>query len=1034
VEFRVLGPLEVLDGQTPIGPLSPRQRALLIALLLHRGTVVPRERLIDDLWADSPPATGQGVLQNYVSQLRKALGAERIVTRGPGYALALAPEELDAARFEAGLAEARAARAAGTSGRAADLAQAALALWRGAPLADVASEAFAQPEIARLAELRLSAVELAAGCALEAGRHAELPPVLEASLAADPLRERLWWLLILALYRDGRQADALRAYQKARRLLTEELGIAPGPELRELEVAVLQQRPELDWRAAGTLPAGAPGRESLPLLGVARARPTRVVEPQPAMVGRIAEQAVLAEFLGGRGRAGVLVVTGEPGIGKSRLLEEARRRAEAAGTVVVAGRAYAAERGRPYGAWTDALRSAPLPALPEELRDDLAALLPDLSSRRGELPDRNRLYDAVTDLLSRLAGADIEHGLLVVLDDVQWLDEPSAELLHVAARALAGGGGLLLLSARPGELADNPACSEVLRSLRREGALAELSLGPLEPSAVRELVEAAHGGVDAERIVGTGSGNPLLVLEMARALTRGEQLPGGGVEALIGDRLATLHDTAAALVPWVAAFGRPLPPALLADLVGTGPIELLGPLDELERYSVLRAGPDGTYDLAHDVVRDVAYGAVSPPRRALLHARIATVLATVPDPDGTLAADTARHADAGAASAICASACAQAGSRCLRLLAYAEAEELIALGRRHAARLEPQQRIRAELALLRLLLHPGLRLRNPGALADEVAEMCSLAQREGAPADLSDALTLLARVHHLHWGDLPQARALMARAAEAIGRAERPEVEPLLESARCLAWLEMDMPRTKALFDNLSGVGPIAENSVNYQWGLGLVSIWAGDTATARSALARGAELSAREADHWAAFECTARLALLEAEAGRAEAAGLLAGELPALADRLGGGSEAAYAAAVGALAGLAAGAADAPAELAAAVAGLERADARTLVPAVLNAAAELDAAAGRPELAAERARVALEVALVVGRPPEAARAHAVLACLAATAGHAEDAESHAGQALAGDADRLPAHVRALVEAARRRLGPSREEAGQRWP
>lgn len=614
VEFRILGPLEVLDDGTPLGPFSPRQRALLIALALHRGDVVPRERLVDDLWSDSPPATGLGVLQNYVSQLRKLIGAERIATRGPGYALAVDPGEIDAVRFEAALAQARTARGAGDSGRAADLAFGALDLWRGTPLADVAAEPFAQPELARLAELRVAAVELAAECALQAGRHAELPPVLEANLAADPLRERLWWLLILALYRSGRQADALRAYQKARRRLAEELGISPGPELRELEVAVLQQRPDLDWRPATPVPA--PAAAPAPTAPTARARPAAA--DVPPLVGRTTELETLAALLDGTSGAGVLLLTGEPGIGKSRLLEEARRLVEAGGGVVVAGRAYAAERGRPYGAWADALRSAPLPALPEPLRDDLAALLPDLSARRGDLPDRARLYDAVADLLARLSAEG--SSLLVVLDDIQWLDEPSAELLHVAVRALAAGGGRVVLSARPGELADNAACTGLVRALRREGTLLEAPLGPLDPDGVRALVAGVAAvdarPVDVGPILAAGSGNPLLVLEMARALARGETLPGGSVEALIGDRLAALHDEAAALVPWVAAFGRPVAPALLAEVTGAGPLDLLDPLSELERHGVLRAGADGTYDLTHDLMRDVAYASVSPPRRS----------------------------------------------------------------------------------------------------------------------------------------------------------------------------------------------------------------------------------------------------------------------------------------------------------------------------------------------------------------------------------------------------------------------------------
>jgi DNA-binding SARP family transcriptional activator len=1019
VEFRILGPLEVLDEDTPLGPFSPRQRALLIALALHRGNVVPRERLLDDLWADSPPATGLGVLQNYISQLRKALGADRIVTRGPGYALAATADEIDLARFEAGLAAAREAQRAGDDEAAGKLVEAVLSLWRGAPLADVAAEAFAQPEIVRLRELRAGAVELAAECALAAGRHAELTATLEAAVAEEPLRERLWWLLMLALYRSGRQADALRAYQKARRTLAEELGISPGAALRDLEVAVLQQRADLDRQSGAGPPTAAPSGPA----PAARRRAVRAPAPPTALVGRASERAALTVLLDPASTSNALVILGEPGIGKSRLLEEARHLATADGLTVVSGRAYAAERGRPYGVWADALRSAPLPPLPAELRVDLSALLPDLSERRGELPEPARLHDAVTDLLVRLGGP------LMLLDDVQWLDEPSAQLLHVVARS--GVARAVLLAARPGELADNPACAGVVRELRRDGLLTELPIGPLDPDAVRELA-TEQGDLDADRVVATGTGNPLLVLELARALLRGESLPGGAVHTLISDRLATLRPDAAALVPWVAAFGRPIAPAVLAEVAGVPSLELLDRLEELERHGVLRADAEGTYDLAHDLVRDVAYAAVSPPRRALLHGRIAAVLAAGPDPDGVLAAEVARHADLAEDSATCAPACVRAGTRCLRVLAYPQVEEFVALGRKHAARLAEGPRLRTEIDLIRLLLQPGLRLHSADELAEEIADLCARAQRAGTAADLAAALILLGRVHHHVWGDLPRARTLLARSVEVMARGHADgadaNIEPLLESARCLAWLEMDMPRTKALFDNLAAVGPLAERSVNYQWGLGLVSIWAGDTATARQALSTGAELAARTGEHWAGFECTARLAVLEAEAGRADVALALTDGLPALAEPLGtGGSEQAYAAAVQALALHAVQAPSAPAALAAAVAGLESADARLLVPEVLNLAAELDVAAGRLPDAAERARAALEVAVAVSRPQEAARAHGVLACLAASAGRLGEAETHAAQALAGDVDRLPARVLALVDRARQLAGRHRE-------
>jgi YVTN family beta-propeller protein len=253
MEFRVLGPLEVRDGDGELALGRGKQRALLAVLLIHAGDVVPADRLIDALWGQSPPASALNSVHIYVSQLRKVLGNGRLVTRGSGYALELVPGELDAVRFEQLLAEARGRLRDDDPERAAAILQEALALWRGSPLADFTYEPFAQPEIARLEELRLEAVEERVEADLRLGRHRELVSTLEAAVRAHPLRERLRGQLMLALYRCGRQAEALDTYQQARRLLAEELGLAPGPALQELEGAVLRQDPRL--AAAESIPA-----------------------------------------------------------------------------------------------------------------------------------------------------------------------------------------------------------------------------------------------------------------------------------------------------------------------------------------------------------------------------------------------------------------------------------------------------------------------------------------------------------------------------------------------------------------------------------------------------------------------------------------------------------------------------------------------------------------------------------------------------------------------------------------------------------
>jgi DNA-binding SARP family transcriptional activator len=252
MEFGILGPLEVRDGATELALGAPKQRAVLALLLLHANQVVPTDRLIDQLWGDQAPDTVKVALQGYVSNLRKALGAGTIVTRAPGYAIELEPERFDLHRFESLLSQARAAAAAGDPAGAAAGFREALGLWRGSALVDFAYEEFAQAPIARLEELRLTALEDRIEADLALGRHAEFVAELETLVAEHPLRERLRGQLMLALYRSARQAEALGSYQQARRALVDELGIEPTQALQDLERAILRQDPALD------LPSGAP--------------------------------------------------------------------------------------------------------------------------------------------------------------------------------------------------------------------------------------------------------------------------------------------------------------------------------------------------------------------------------------------------------------------------------------------------------------------------------------------------------------------------------------------------------------------------------------------------------------------------------------------------------------------------------------------------------------------------------------------------------------------------------------------------------
>ena len=239
IEFRVLGSLEVVEDDHPLALGSPQQRLLLAVLLVHHGEPVSSDRLIDELWGEQAPASAIKIVQGYVSNLRKVLGNGLLVTRGHGYLLQTEPGQLDADRFESLLAAGRNASHEGDPRTAAERLREALALWRGPPLADFAYESFAQSEIARLDEAHLGALEERIDAELTLGQHAQLVSELEGLVRQHPLRERLIAQLMLALYRSGRQADALESYRLARGRLVEELGLEPGRELAQLERAIL---------------------------------------------------------------------------------------------------------------------------------------------------------------------------------------------------------------------------------------------------------------------------------------------------------------------------------------------------------------------------------------------------------------------------------------------------------------------------------------------------------------------------------------------------------------------------------------------------------------------------------------------------------------------------------------------------------------------------------------------------------------------------------------------------------------------------
>ena len=334
MRYQILGPFDVFDdaGQS-LALGGERQRALLALLVLHANEVVSVDRIVDSLWDEDPPDTASNVIQVYVSRLRKALEPQLakgekpsiLLTRRPGYLLRVVDGELDADLFEVQAAAGRDAVRSGTSGVAASVLRAAIDLWHGEALADFAYEDFASAAVSRLTELKVGAIEDLVDARMSLGHHDQLVPILEGIVDTYPFREHFWGQLMLALYRSGRQADALRAFRTASETLVNQLGIDPGPELRALEGRILDQDPKL-------LPA-PPAVD--------------VTDEELPLIGRSEQVAALADAvsMAASGENALVRIIGEPGAGVTRLLDEAERLSSLAGLAVYRGRAFGSGRG-----------------------------------------------------------------------------------------------------------------------------------------------------------------------------------------------------------------------------------------------------------------------------------------------------------------------------------------------------------------------------------------------------------------------------------------------------------------------------------------------------------------------------------------------------------------------------------------------------------------------------------------------------------------------------------------------------------------
>ncbi|MCE7883765.1 MAG: hypothetical protein DYH08_07885 [Actinobacteria bacterium ATB1] len=640
MDIRVLGSLEASDGDRKVDLGLRQARTIFAVLALQPGVPVRSARLAEALWPDTPPPKWEATVQSNVSRLRRALEpnrpprspSERLPTQGDAYLLQVSDDEIDSRRFERLASEGRSTLARGEHSKAHEIFGRALAEWRGPVLADFRDPELLSVEVSRLEELRVLTAEERAEAALSAGNHRHAITDLEALVAENPLRERCWELLILALYRSGRQSEALRRFREVRGLLVSELGIEPGPSLCELENSILHQ--EIGLAPRIDVPVET-GNDVLPV-------PAWLSCPDDEFVGRAAElDDVLSAFAQAvDGERRLVLVVGEPGIGKTRLVREASRELEKAGALVLGGRCVEAPLHmlQPLAEAVERLAICHADRFGQDFPQDvavLATLIPELSRYAPPQPSvegeayRYLLFRAVSHLLdSRVTVRPVA----MVLDDLHWATQASLQLLSLLLTDEDRGPLLVIGTARDTE--PNPALAALVADLRRDRRLDRVSLDGLGPDEVASLAASRGAYMAWPDLHALARGNPFYVEELVRHIAEtggaleGNALPDS-VRETIAQRLLRLPAEVRRILGIAAVAGPEFRLDVVARAAGFG----IDAADEALSIAATagivaeQSSPAGTYCFSHTLIQAVLLEGLGAARRARVHRQFGEALA-----------------------------------------------------------------------------------------------------------------------------------------------------------------------------------------------------------------------------------------------------------------------------------------------------------------------------------------------------------------------------------------------------------------------
>jgi AAA ATPase-like protein/transcriptional activator len=763
-----------------------------------------------------------------------------------------------------------------------------------------------------------------------------------------PLDENAWAALVRSLVALGRSDQAEQQYQTGMRML-KEAGVGSSGALHRA------------WRSRQG--SASPGHTESPP-DIALHPPATGPAPQPAdrLIGRDVEferiTSALAQTIETR-RAKLVLVSGEPGIGKSRLLAAAAARARDAGALLIDASAYESEAVRPFALWIDALRK--LGPEPE------AAIFGP-----GDHPSRDRLFGGLSDLIAARARVQ---PVVLMFDDLQWCDESSSAALHYVARTNADQPFFGILAAREDELRDNTPVQRMLRALRQLGLLEEMKLGPLAADALRELISTRSPQANSERLSKECGGNPLLAIELARAEAAGDS--GQSIGELVQERLARFDSAGGEMLRWAAVLAPRIDATTLGRVTGLDWNTIREALDTAARNAMLLATERG-FRFSHDLIASSIYAAIPLARRRTMHRRIAELLEQDTALDPERAADLAHHASQSGDAALAARAMVSAGQLCLRFFANDEALSLASKGLQAVEQLSPAERVCLTLELREIML-AAAPLENWEEAAREYAVLAEQALDHGALSHARRGYYMASYVRWMHGHSSGAREQILQSERVTRGGTEQEQIVGMAEAAKCLAMLERDLTHADAMLMEAQALATrkhVRHHAIAAA--RGMLRFHENQLDAAADLFEEARALARASGDRINEFQANEYLAMIEIERGRPQSARAHCAVLMELGEKLREGSERPFARSLDALCEYAI--ADEPAPLEAALEDLRSADAKYRLSYILTRAALVDLERQRPQAAIERASEALACAEALDRATEIMLAHFVLA------------------------------------------------------